>query len=71
MKRPPFNRNKWRTRKSKTGAAGKASANKPPRRGGLRASLFLIVGISLVQYLNTGGHHLARGYVQGNHRKRR
>lgn len=54
MKRPPFNRNKWRTRKSKTGAAGKASANKPPRRGGLRASLFLIVGISLVQYLNTG-----------------
>ena len=54
MKRPPFNRNKWRTRKSNTGAAGKASGNKPPRRGGLRASLFLIVGISLVQYLNTG-----------------
>lgn len=54
MKRPPFNRNKWRTRKAKTGTAGKASANKPSRRGGLRASLFLIVGISLVQYLNTG-----------------
>lgn len=54
MKRPPFNRNKWRSNRSKTKNPDKASGNRPRRKGGLRALLFLVVGISLLQYLNTG-----------------
>ena len=50
MKRPPFNRHKRRNKKRKDSTSGSA----PRLKGKLRTLLFVVVGISLVQYLNTG-----------------